>query len=63
MIPRPCPQCNSELVRTKSSNPNPLPGIAQLPTRGWRCSVCGGEFTMRQIRESRRRSSTVPDRA
>jgi rubredoxin len=37
-----------------------VPGIAELSSPGWRCSVCGREFTAEQIRESKRTKSTAP---
>ena len=57
MIQRQCPQCGSELVRARRTDPPTVPGIAQSASPGWRCSVCGGGFTTEQIRESNRARS------
>jgi len=54
MIRRQCPQCDSELVRARRTDQQPVPGIAAGASPGWRCSVCGGGFTTQQIRESTR---------
>jgi hypothetical protein len=57
MIQRQCPQCSSELVRARRVDQQLMPVIAYAASRGWRCSVCGGEFTIEQIRESNRARS------
>jgi len=57
MIQRQCPECDSELVRTKGADQQPVAGILQAASPGWRCSVCGGEFTTEQIRASKRAKS------
>ncbi len=62
MIQRQCPECGSELVRARRPDQQPVPGIAAFPTPGWRCSVCGQEFTTDQIRDSKR-ARTAADRA
>jgi len=54
MIQRQCPECSSELVRARRIEQQPVPGITMLPVPGWRCSVCGQEFTTEQIRDSKR---------
>ena len=54
MIERQCPQCSSELVRARRTDQQPVLGAAPVASPGWRCSVCGGEFTVEQIRESNR---------
>ena len=54
MIQRQCPHCSSELVRARRKDQRPVPGIVHAASPGWRCSVCGGEFTVEQIRESNR---------
>jgi DNA-directed RNA polymerase subunit RPC12/RpoP len=51
---RQCPQCSSELVRTRRTDPQPVPGVAYSTPPGWRCSVCGGEFTVEQIRQRKK---------
>jgi uncharacterized protein with PIN domain len=63
MIQRQCPQCNSELVRARRTDQQPVPGIAQSSSPGWRCSVCGSGFTTQQLRESIRAKSVVIKRA
>jgi uncharacterized protein with PIN domain len=50
MIQRQCPECKSELVRTRCPNIQ-KPGIAPVSSSGWRCSVCGRGFTLKEIRE------------
>ena len=60
MIQRQCPECSSELVRARRPTTQHVPGIAALSSPGWRCSVCGREFTAEQIRESKRTKSTAP---
>ena len=57
MIPRPCPECDSELVRSKCTDQQSVPGSAQATSPAWRCSVCGQVFTTEQIRESHRAKS------
>jgi len=59
MIQRQCPECSSELVQARRPETPHVPGIATLPSFGWRCSVCGREFTAEQIRESKRTKSTA----
>jgi len=61
MIQRECPQCGSELVRARRSDQHPGLIVALTPavSAGWRCSVCGGEFTTQQIRASKRTKSTT----
>lgn len=54
MIQRQCPQCSSELVRARRADQQGVPVIPHAASPGWRCSVCGGEFTTEQIRESKR---------
>jgi hypothetical protein len=60
---RECPQCGSELVRARRAHQQPVPVIAQAATPGWRCSVCGGEFTTEQIRDSKRMKSAAVEQA
>jgi len=57
MIQRQCPECSSELVRARRTDQKLVPGMAHAASSGWRCSVCGGEFTTEQIRESNRARS------
>jgi hypothetical protein len=59
MIQRECPQCGSELVRARRAEQQAMPLIAQAASPSWRCSVCGGEFTTEQIRDSKRAKSTT----
>jgi uncharacterized protein with PIN domain len=59
MIHRACPHCSSELVRARCADKQSVPGGAQYASPGWRCSVCGGEFTVEQIRESKRTTSAA----
>jgi len=59
MIQRQCPHCNSELVRARRASQEPVPVIAQPACAAWRCSVCGGEFTTEQIRDSKRAKLTA----
>jgi predicted Zn-ribbon and HTH transcriptional regulator len=54
MIQRQCPHCNSELVRARRTDQQSVPGIAPAASPGWRCNVCGHEFTTEQIRDSKR---------
>lgn len=54
MVQRQCPDCGSELVAARRADRQPVRGIAQAASPGWRCSVCGGEFTVEQIREGNR---------
>ena len=54
MIQRLCPHCNSELVRARRASQEPVHVIAPPACPAWRCSVCGGEFTTEQIRDSKR---------
>jgi DNA-directed RNA polymerase subunit RPC12/RpoP len=57
MIQRQCPQCSSELVPARRADQRPMPGIALAASPGWRCVVCGGEFTVDQIRKGNRARS------
>jgi DNA-directed RNA polymerase subunit RPC12/RpoP len=59
MIQRECPQCGSELVKARRSDQQPGSIVAPAASPGWRCSVCGGEFTIEQIRDSKRAKSTA----
>jgi uncharacterized protein with PIN domain len=59
MIQRQCPECSSELVRARRSDNQPVPGMGPIQTPGWRCSVCGQEFTTQQIREGNRARSAA----
>jgi hypothetical protein len=59
MIQRECPQCGNELVRAKRSDQQPGSIAAPVVSRGWRCGVCGGEFTTEQIRHSKRTKSAA----
>jgi len=63
MIQRLCPHCSSELVRARRADQQPAPGIAQGVSPGWRCSVCGGGFTVEQIRDSKRAKSAAIEHA
>ena len=54
MIQRKCPNCSSELVRARRTDQQSLPGFIQGAIPNWRCSVCGGEFSTEQIRDSKR---------
>jgi len=54
MIQRQCPQCSSELVRARRSDQLGVQVIPHAASPGWRCSVCGGEFTTEQIRDGKR---------
>jgi uncharacterized protein with PIN domain len=54
MTQRQCPHCNSELVRTRRADQQPMLLIALTASPSWRCSVCGGAFTTEQIRDSKR---------
>ena len=54
MIHRQCPNCSSELVKASRSDQPSEQVIAHVLSPGWRCSVCGGEFTALQIRDSKR---------
>jgi hypothetical protein len=36
--------------------------VAPATSPGWRCSVCGGQFTVEQIRASKRAKSTSIER-
>jgi hypothetical protein len=63
MIQRECPQCGSELVRAKRTDRQPAPVMAHVASPGWRCSVCGGEFTSEQIRDSKRAKSAAIEHA
>jgi YgiT-type zinc finger domain-containing protein len=62
MIHRACPHCGSELVRARSTDKQAAPGSLYFASPGWRCSVCGGEFTTEQIREGNRALTTTPER-
>ncbi len=59
MIQRECPQCGNELVRAKRSDQQPGSIAAPVVSPGWRCGVCGGEFTTEQIRDSKLSKSTT----
>jgi len=63
MIQRQCPQCDSELVRARHTDQQPAPGIAQVASPGWRCSVCGEGFTTKQIRDNKRIKSEIVEHA
>ena len=63
MIQRQCPHCNSELVRARRADQQPMQLIAQAAPPSWRCSVCGGEFTTEQIRDSKRTKSAGVEHA
>jgi len=54
MIQRQCPHCSSELVRARRTDQQSVPGIARAVSSGWRCSICGREFSTEQIRDSKR---------
>jgi hypothetical protein len=60
MIHRQCPNCGSELVRARRSDQPSLGVIAHVVSPGWRCSICGGEFTTEQIRAIKREKPTQP---
>lgn len=62
---RECPQCGGELVRAKCSDQQSrsIVGPAHLGSPGWRCGVCGGEFTTQQIRNSKRMKSAAIEHA
>lgn len=62
MIERQCPECGSELVRARRSDQQAVPGAVAGLSPAWRCSVCGHEFTTKQIRESNRARSAVVER-
>jgi hypothetical protein len=62
MIQRLCPQCGSELVRARRTDEKPELGAMQGASPGWRCTVCGGGFTTKQIRKSNRDKSQLSDR-
>jgi hypothetical protein len=59
MIQRQCPECRSELVRARRTDQQPAPGMLHAASPGWRCSVCGGEFTTEQLRDSKRVKPTA----
>jgi DNA-directed RNA polymerase subunit RPC12/RpoP len=59
MIQRQCPKCSSELVRAKRADQPGVPAILHAASPGWRCSVCGGEFTSEQIRDSKRAKAAM----
>ncbi len=40
-----------------------VPGIAPAASPGWRCSVCGREFTTEQIRDSKRAKAATASAA
>ena len=63
MIQKQCPHCGNELVRARRSDQRPGSIIAPAASQGWRCSVCGGEFTVEQIRASKRAKSTIIEHA
>ena len=63
MIQRQCPHCSSELVRAKRASQQSATVFAPVTSPGWRCSVCGGEFTTEQIRDSKRAKPTAIERA
>jgi uncharacterized protein with PIN domain len=58
MIQRECPLCDSELVRVKRADQQQVSGSAQEVAPGWRCGVCGGEFTTEQVRDGKSVKST-----
>ncbi len=62
MIERQCPHCSSELVRARRADQR-APVIALAASPGWRCSVCGSEFTTEQIRDSKRSKSPAIEHA
>ncbi len=63
MIQRKCPECMSELVRARSADTQRVTGMSAFSSPGWRCSVCGREFTTEQVRESKRSKSAAVDPA
>ncbi len=63
MIQRKCPECSSELVRAKIGDAQRASGIVPISSPGWRCSVCGREFTALQIRDSKRAKAAVAEHA
>ena len=63
MIPRRCPECDSELVRSKCTDQQSVPGTVQATSPAWRCSVCGRVFTTGQIRENHRAKSQSKSQA
>jgi DNA-directed RNA polymerase subunit RPC12/RpoP len=63
MIQRKCPECMSELVRARSADTQRVTGMSAFSSPGWRCSVCGREFTTEQIRESKRSKSSAVEPA
>jgi hypothetical protein len=63
MIQRECPHCGSELVRAKRFDQQPGAIAAPVASPGWRCGVCGGEFTTEQIRNSKPTKSAAVEHA
>src|SRR5579863_6040169 len=63
MTQKQCPHCSSELVRAKRADLQGVPVIAHAASPGWRCSVCGGEFTTAQIRANKRAKSVASEHA
>jgi hypothetical protein len=63
MIQRQCPHCSSELVRARRADQQGVSVITLAASPGWRCSVCGGEFTTEQIRDSKRAKSPAIEHA
>jgi len=63
MIQRQCPECTSELVRARRADTQHATGLAGFSSPGWRCSVCGREFTTEQVRESKRSKSIAVEPA
>jgi hypothetical protein len=53
MIHRQCPECGGELVLARHCDKQG-PGFDTRPSNYWRCSICGGEFTAEQVRETKR---------
>jgi len=63
MTQRQCPACSSELVRARRPDTQHPAGVAAFASPGWRCSVCGLEFTTQQVRESKRAKSAAIEHA
>jgi hypothetical protein len=53
MIHRQCPECGGELVLATRSDEHGT-GFSARPSKYWRCSTSGGDFTAEQVRENRR---------
>ena len=60
MSERVCPNCGSELARSRRPESQATPLIGSMRAPCWRCGVCGGEFTAEEIRDGKQSAELAP---